>query len=258
MEKNDCTKLLIEYITEIVAVAEPNNNYFTIKSEEGKNFVLKANGGHPWIKGLSQDLKCFSVYKMIKFIDDKVDPVQIIKSLKNPGLKDSLRVSKGTMNQILQKGVEVSTPWFAGMNIEVVTTPQSSKTLSVKFAKSIAEKIGAKFVPAGTIKDLESAKISDNLPITYSTKTISGLNKSLTRMKSSKDKDLHKHFLPRDRKFITNWQKLRKEDEFLNGMNVLLVDDVISDGATLFEMSNILKKSKVNIVGCITLFKTGD
>ncbi len=75
-------------------------------------------------------------------------------------------------------------------------------------------------------------------------------------MKVSNGNNLHKHFIPKDRKFIIDWQKSRNIDLFEHGKNVLLVDDVISDGATLFEMFNTLKELEVNVIGCITLFKT--
>lgn len=248
------TKLLTEYINEVIA--QPSGDSFVVKSDEGNNFVLKSNGSQPWIKSLGGGLSCFSVYKMTKTENDVVDPVSIIKSLKAPTSKESLKVPRGTVDQILQKGVELCVPWLEDLDVNIVTTPQSSKTLSVKFGKMISQNLGTKFVPAGTMKDLESAKISSELPSSYSEKSTSGLTRSLERMKSSKSKDLNKHFRPRDRKFITNWQKIRDEDQFEQGSNVLLVDDVISDGATMLEMTRTLKKMGVNVVGCITLFKT--
>lgn len=246
-------KLLIEYINEIIV--EPTTNGFKVKPDEGENFLLKTNGAHPWIKGITKDLKCFSIYKVDKKDGDHVDPIEIIKSLKYPIVKSKTNIPQGTINQILEKCVEISSPWFNDFNIDVVTTPQSSKTLSVKFGKMISDKLSTKFVPSGTVKDLENSKISKELP-NYSQKSISGLNKSLERMKLSQNKDLHKHFLPRDRKFVTNWQKTRNSNLFQPNTNILLVDDVISDGSTLLEMSNVLKELNVNIVGCLTIFKT--
>ena len=126
----------------------------------------------------------------------------------------------------------------------------------MKFAKMISKNLDKKFIPAGTVKDLESARISSDIPASYSAKSISDLNRSLAKMKMSKSQELHKHFRPRDRKFITDWQKIRANDQFEQGKNVLLVDDVISDGATMLEMANVLKKLGVNVVGCITMIKT--
>lgn len=251
---NNYKKLLIEYINEIII--EPTPSGFKIGHAEGENFLLKTNGTHPWIKGITKDLKCFSIYKVDKKDGDFIDPIQIIKSLKDPTIKSKTNIPQGTINQILEKCVEISSPWFTDFNIDVVTTPQSSKTLSVKFGKMISDKLSAEFIPAGTIKDLENSKISDELPNNYSQKSILGLNKSLERMKSSQNKDLHKHFLSRDRKFITNWQKTRNSNLFQPNTNVLLVDDVISDGSTLREISNVLKTLNINIVGCLTIFKT--
>ena len=227
-----------------------------VKSDEGSNFILKSNGLQPWIKGLGGGLRCFSVYKMSKTENDIVDPVKIIKSLKNPTSKDSLVVPRGTVNQILQKSTDLCIPWLKDLNIDIITTPQSSKTLSMKFAKMISKNLDKKFIPAGTVKDLESARISSDIPASYSAKSISDLNRSLAKMKMSKSQELHKHFRPRDRKFITDWQKIRANDQFEQGKNVLLVDDVISDGATMLEMANVLKKLGVNVVGCITMIKT--
>ncbi len=168
MHVKNFSNLLIEYINEVVA--ELSRNIFVIKSDEGNNFILKKNGSQPWIKRLGKELRCFSVYKMIKTKNDIINPINIIKLLKAPTTKDSLKVPKGTIDLILQKSVELCVPWLKDLNIEIVTTPQSSKTLSVKFGKMISEKLGAKFVPAGTIKDLKSAKISNELPNSYSKK----------------------------------------------------------------------------------------
>lgn len=244
---------LRELIKEILL--EPQNGLFFVTPNSGKQFLLKKNG-IPWHKKVG-DKTCASVYRVNHSEGDEVDPIEIIKTLKNPSRKGNIKVPPGAIDQILDEASELVSEWYSGEDINFVTTPQSSKTLSIKFAKKISEKIGSNFIPAGTVKDLDNARISNELPSSYQPKTIRNLERSLEKMKASNDKDLHSHFRPQDRKFITNWQRIRTRADIKPGTNALIVDDVISDGATMSEMVRSLTEIGINVVGCITLFRTG-
>lgn len=246
--------LLEELVREVLA--EPVNGSFIVKSNHGPSFILKKNGESPWIKTVG-NTTCASVYKVKKSDSDEASPIDIIKALKDPTQKGNIKIPAGTIDKILDEAVVLVSKWFSEKEINFVTTPQSSKTLSIRFAKKISEAIGSKFIAAGTVKDLESAKISEKIPSTFKPSTIRSLQGSLERMKTSKSKDLHSHFRPQDRKYITNWQRLRPEANFEAGTNILIVDDVLSDGATMNEMARALKELGVNIAGCVTLFRTG-
>ena len=156
----------------------------------------------------------------------------------------------------MEKSVEICVPWLEGLEFDTVSTPQSSKTLGIRFGKKIADRLGKRFIPSGTLKDLGSAKIKSELPPSYSEKSVKGLQRSLERMKSAEQGTLQKHFMPRDRKFIEDWQKTREFGDLKEGNKVLLVDDVLSDGSTLREMSRVLTESGVSVAGCLTLFRT--
>lgn len=247
--------ILKELIREVLA--EPQNGSYVIKTSSGNQFILKRSGESPWSKKVGS-VTCASVYRVIRSDGDEVDPIEVIKVLKEPSRKGNIKVPSGTIDQILDEAVDLIGKWYTKEHIDFITTPQSSKTLSVKFAKKIAETLDTKFIPAGTVKDLENAKISSNLPASYQPKTIRSLERSLERMKDSKSKDLHTHFRPQDRKFITNWQRIRSNADIKIGTNALIVDDVISDGATMSEMVRTLTEAGVNIKGCITLFRTGN
>jgi hypothetical protein len=249
MSSSFFTDLLKEYINEIKLDSRGR-----LSSEEGENFVLKSGGKEPWIKGITSNLKCLSVYRATS--TSEIDPVQIIKSMKNPRGKLGIEIPKGTIDEIIEKSVDICLPWLSTIQFDTITTPQSSKTLSIRFAKTISEKTGKKFIPSGTLKDLGSAVI-DELPASYSEKSASGLKKSLERMKSSEDRNLQKHFLPRDRKFIRNWQKIRNASDFSKSSNVLLVDDVVSDGSTFVEMERVIRSLGMKVSGCLTIFRTG-
>jgi adenine/guanine phosphoribosyltransferase-like PRPP-binding protein len=248
-------ELLREYINEIVIDSRGK-----LGSNDGNNFILKSNG--PWIKALGGGLRCYSIYRTVKTGD--VDPIEIIRSIKNPLQKTSVKIPKGMIDEILEKGVEKCVPWIEGLEFDIVTTPQSSKTLGIRFGKKIAERLDKQFIPSGTLKDLDSAKIKSELPASYSEKSVKGLERSLERMKEKSpdgikkpgEGTLQKHFRPRDRKFIQDWQKTRDLGNLKEGNRVLLVDDVLSDGTTLGEMSRVLRESGVIVVGCLTLFRT--
>lgn len=248
------TGLLKEYINEVAI--ELSGESYKVISGDGENFLLKSNGGKLWEKSIPGEIKCFSVYKAIT-TESSIDPVQIIKAIKDPVKKGKLKVPQGTVQQILDKSVGICLPHLKSMNLDVVTTPESSKSLAVKFAKLISENLGVRFVPAGTVKDMTSARLSGDLPTSYGEKSISGLRRSLERMKTSQDKNLHKHFYSRDRKFVADWQKARDVSKFSQGERILLVDDVLSDGSTLAEMKRALSDLDINVVAGITLFRTG-
>lgn len=248
------TSILRDFITEVLA--EPRNGSFVVTTDSSDQFLLKRGGASPWYKKTG-NTRCASVYKVVRSDGDEVDPVEVIKALKKPTQKGNIKVPSGTVDQILDEAVKVIGGWYSGNNVDFITTPQSSKTLAVRFAKKISEEIQSKFIPAGTVKDFLNARISSNLPSSFQPETIRSLEKSLERMKASEDKDLHSHFRSRDRKFITNWQQIRSHADIRPSTNALIVDDVISDGATMAEMARTLTEVGVNVVGCITLFRTG-
>ena len=258
MGSKNCTDMLRKLIREIIAEPLSSGSKFVVKSDEGNSFLLKSNGNMPWTKNISNDLQAFSVYKIHKTDEDKVDPIQIIKSLKEPSKKGNIKIPTGTIGQILEKSSDISSNWLKDLHIDLVTTPQSSKTLAVRFGKLMSQKLGTKFLPAGTLKNFDVAEISPDLPASYSERSKSGLQKSLNRLKSSEKKELHKHFHPRDRKFVKNWQQPRETGSDLSGLRILLVDDVLSDGNTFREMSNVLSDIGAEVVGCLTLFKTNN
>lgn len=241
-------RLLREYINEVAVDFRGR-----LSSEESENFLVKPSG-EPWKKLLPSGLVCFSVYRANK--EAEIDTKQVIRAVKNPASKGGVKVPRGVVDEILQRGLEICLPWIKSLDFNVVTTPQSSKTLAVRFGSLIAERSGVDFVPAGTLKDLENAKISEELPSSFTEKSAKMLQMSLERMKSSEEQNLQKHFRPQDRKFISSWQKMREKSGLSSGDRVLLVDDVLSDGSTLTEMQKTLLASGIEAVGCLTLFKT--
>ena len=255
MELEYITGLIREYINEISI--EKRNEKLILSNTESKNFITKKNGQLPWTKTIEGDITCFSIYQIKKFHDDVISPIEIIKSIKDPSTPNHIVVHKNFINDFLNLCIEISLPWILNKEFDCVVTPQSSKTLAVKFAKLISSKIDANIIPAVTIKDLDSATLSNNLPSGYSKDSVMILNKSLQRMRASKEKSLHKNFLPKDRKHIIGWQKSRlKNEQMLSGKNILIIDDVIADGSTIREMSRLLTDLGANSIHCLTIFKT--
>jgi hypothetical protein len=247
-------KLLKEYINEISI--ENVGGKDRISSNDGKNFVVKP-GNSPWIKKLTPDLSCFSVYRVVKTPTDSLDPIDLIKVLKDPKGDHDVELLKGVIDEILNKGVEICEPWLQNLEFDLIATPQSSKTLSIRFARKISERLNKELLPSAILKNLPDAKLSSDLPSSYSQKSIKNLHRNLERMKVSPEQNIHKYFRPQDRKYLTNWQKIRGEENIKKDSNVILVDDVITDGSTFIEMKRVLESVGMKVVGCVTLFRTG-
>lgn len=247
-------KLLKEYINEISI--ENVGGKDRITAGDGKNFILKS-GNSPWLKRIETNLTCFSVYRVVKTADDSLDPIELIKIIKNPKGDHDVELPRNVIDEILDKSIEVCEPWLQNLEFDLIATPQSSKNLAIRFARKISERFGKELLPAAIIKNLPDAKIVDDLPASYSQKSITNLYRNLERMKSSSEKNIHKYFRPQDRKHLTNWQKIRNEKITRKDSRVILVDDVISDGSTFVEMKRILESAGMKVVGCITLFRTG-
>lgn len=247
-------RLLKEYINEISI--ESHGGKDRISSKSGKNFVMKS-GNSPWIKKLTQDLTCFSVYRVVKTQTDSLNPVDVIKAIKDPKGDYGVEIPRNVIDEILNESVDVCEPWLRKLDFDLVTTPQSSKTLSIRFARKISERFNKELLPSAILKNLPDAKISDDLPASYSQKSITNLHRNLERMKVSQEKNMHKYFRPQDRKYLTNWQKIRGDENIKKDSKVILVDDVITDGSTFIEMKRVLESVGMKVAGCITLFRTG-
>lgn len=254
MKNEIFTGLLRLLINEVLV--EPRGEKYVVRSEDGPNFILKNGGKSPWLHKISDDVVCKSVYRIVKSENDNVDPVDIIKAIKEPTARGNLIVPGGTVDEIVGRAVGYASGWM-DMDADIIVTPQSSKTLAIKFAKQIAGKIGAEVIPAATLKNLSTASIVQDLPASFNPKSVKNMHRSLERMKLSKHQDIHSHFRPQDRKFVTNWQNIRStEAEKFKGSKVIIVDDVVSDGSTMAEMIRVLTRGGANVVDCISMFRT--
>jgi len=255
MDGRQFKQLLLDLINEILVV--PRGGKHHVDPAPGSNFVLKSGGTKPWLHRIDKDLTCMSVYSVSSQDSDQFDIINVLKAIKDPRRKGDVVVPKGVIENIIDEASGLAVPWLSGQKIDVVTTPQSSKTLSIKFAKKLAENLGARFVAAGTLKDMQSASIAAELPPSFKEKSIRGLSRSLERMKSSETQAIHDYFRPQDRKYIVGWQKGRAGAEISEGNNVLIVDDVLAGGSTFGEMARVLRDGGATVAGCISLFRTG-
>lgn len=257
------TSLLKKYINEVTAKPRPSGGY-EVSNDDGPEFIRKKDNTL-WSKTLEGDFKCYSVFRAIRGSGAPVDPVEIIEALKNPIATGNLVTPQGTVKQVIETSLAAA--WsedpnntLVNLDFGIVTTPQSSKTLGIKFAKAIADDFHVQLVPAMTLKDLSGAKIGD-LPPTFSQKSAKGLERSLERMKSSGDPSIHRHFRPQDRKFVTDWQSMRGQqgEALMPGDRILIVDDVIADGSTMLEAKRTIERSTgATVVAGITIFRTGN
>lgn len=262
MKDTNFTSLLKEFITEILAT--PADGRYFISKDDSSQFVKKLSGA-PWMSLAElpdgRKIRCYSVYKINRrFNTEDFDVMDVIKAIKDPSLKGKkYRVHEGVVDHIIDEAVDLSVNWIerSGWKFETIVTPQSSKTLAVRFANKIGQRMGVKVVPAVTMKNMKDASVFQDLPASFSEETKNSLYRSLERFKEKDPSEQEIKKIPAQfRKFIVNWQKKREKAGAIGPENsgVLVVDDKFTGGSTIAETSRILENENYNVVGCLTLF----
>lgn len=144
-------------------------------------------------------------------------------------------------------------------SINVIIYPQSSSKLNFDLANKIASKLPNCIV----IKDSIIKNLPQDIQLDYSKlngksqELIDTLEDILKNIKLKKSDFKIKYFPPRYRKFVINFLKLKENDRrlinLINNGNVLVVDDIITEGTTFTEVFRLLKNYNSNTINLYSL-----
>lgn len=139
-------------------------------------------------------------------------------------------------------------------DIDVIVYPQSSSKLLKYFGEQIGKKCNAKLIPDSFIKSLPSEITIDTGGIEIDLNTFKGLYKIIENAEKNGYFELKKVPI-QFRRFFTGYIKLSKTDYSFVDKNVLVVDDVLSSGATISEIYKILHANGAKSITGITILK---
>ena len=199
---------------------------------------------------------------------------QILQALKGTG---PLTVPEKTANNFLKNTAKHAAELIKAKKIDTIVFPKSSSAFLQSFVDEIRLQLGshpiniiADAIIKKQIKDIEADKGDMTELINFDHKsfntlkpaTIKALEKQIA--KNIKDneaagkgrvvsvKDINKM----QAKFVHNFMELVKSlSDDLDSKNVMLIDDVLSSGATFAEMVRVLQKENIKSLIGLTIFK---
>jgi hypothetical protein len=198
----------------------------------------------------------------------------ILKSLKGNG---PYKVDDRTLNNFLKTTAARAAELVKQKKIDTIIFPKSSSSFLFAFVEEIKRHLGGADVTV--IADAIVKKQIDAVAVekgdmtelfnfehpsfnTLKPATIKALEKQIARNIKSNEADgkgrtVSVKDLPKmQAKFVGNFLETVKElSELLQDKNVLIVDDVLSSGATFAEMVRLIKKEDVKSVIGLTIFK---
>lgn len=144
---------------------------------------------------------------------------------------------------------------FKNKNIDVIVYPTSSSGLLTYFSKEIFKQLRVtSLIKDSFIKSLPSEITIDSNGITLDIKTIKSLYNIIEKAETNGYFELKK--VPvQFRSFFTGYIKLTHSTNNFVDKNVLVIDDVLTSGATLSEIYKILSTNGAKSIVGITLLK---
>lgn len=208
-----------------------------------------------------------TIWSVLNYISSD-QSTKILQSLKGNG---PYTVSEKQIDQLLTGAIQSCHHLFAAIKPEVIIYPKSSSDLLKKFINKIKttypniEVLDEAFVKKLLISGDEEALINTSHPdwVKFSEKNpkaVDELKKSLSRQIDDGHLELKKLYKPYV-KFIKNFVELEdayKTVERVINRNVVVVDDILSTGATMLEMFRQLREFEPSNLCGLTLFKRSE
>lgn len=144
---------------------------------------------------------------------------------------------------------------FKSSNIDVIVYPSSSSGLLAYFSKEVSKQLRVNsLIKDSFVKGLPSEITIDSNGITLDIKTIKSLHNIIETAETNGYFELKK--VPvQFRSFFTGYVKLSHSTNNFVDKNVLVIDDVLTSGATLSEIYKILSTNGAKSIIGITLLK---
>jgi phosphoribosylpyrophosphate synthetase len=139
-------------------------------------------------------------------------------------------------------------------SIEVIMVPSSSSKLLKYFGNELSKKTGIPIIEDSFVKSLPSEIEIDTGGIAVDSNTIKRLYQIVQNSERVGYFELKK--VPvQFRKFFVGYIKLNRDKKSFIDKNVLVVDDILTSGATLTEIYRILHANGANAITGLTLAK---
>ena len=206
------------------------------------------------------------IYSLLNYISND-ETTRILKSLKGKGPYET---NDKQVEFLLNQAVSSSACKLIIKNVdpEVIIYPSSSSSLVKRFVEALKSKCpGCKVVDEAFVKKAlkagdEEAMINYDHPdwekfAKDHPDKASELKKSLARQIKDGELELKRLYKPYV-KFIKNFIELKNASNTLDqiiGKRILVVDDVLSSGATMLEMFRQLKEFEPETIAGLTIFK---
>lgn len=238
-------------------------------TENGFGFMAP---GKPYIKGTSNRQQVLAPIQVAQSFAGaysknipEFSPEDVVEAIKLGNASEhNMVIEPGIQEKLAQKFGGRAASWITE-KVDIVTCPQSRSQLASIFATVIAQKLGAKFVPAGVVKQLKNAQFDPEKLSKMSPTTQKSVTRGLERMKADPTPSIRKYVKPAFRSAVQNWQAANDSiiDVALGGdskmYNVVIVDDVVTTGSTFQEASKALEDlGMFKVVGMLALFKMQD
>lgn len=177
-----------------------------------------------------------------------VEALKMIKKTFNQNSEDSTFIKTKLVPQFIKHVNQINT-------IDVIVYPQSSSGLLSHFARELNSKLPHSVLLGDSfVKSLPSEIFIDSGEIGLDVKTLKRLNQIIENADTNGHFELKKVPL-QFRKFFKGYLSLSTSKHNFIDKNVLVVDDVLSSGATISEIYRILKLNGANNIIGVTLFK---
>jgi len=238
-------------------------------TENGFGFMAP---GKPYIKGTSNRQQVLAPIQVAQSFAGaysknipEFSPEDVVEAIKLGNASEhNMVIEPGIQEKLAQKFGGRAASWITE-KVDIVTCPQSRSQLASIFATVIAQKLGAKFVPAGVVKQLKNAQFDPEKLSKMSPTTQKSVTRGLERMKADPTPSIRKYVKPAFRSAVQNWQAANDSiiDVALGGdskmYNVIIVDDVVTTGSTFQEAAKALEDlGMFKVVGMLALFKMQD
>lgn len=264
------------FLNEMLKVDEKNNSvvYTMQKQKFGSTAVeIDTYIGTGWYSEHTADSGNVDIYS--RYLYKRGDVITgILKSLKGDG---PYSVDPKTLNLFLKTTAKSAADLVKNKKIDTIVFPKSSSPFLLAFVEHIKNELNGH--PVNIIADAIIKKQINDIDVQKGdmTELINFDHPSFHTLKDSTIKQLEKQIaknikdnqaagkgsvisvkdLPKmQAKFVGNFLELVKSlSDDLNQKNVLLIDDVLSSGATFAEMVRIISKENVKSVIGLTIFK---
>lgn len=264
------------FLNEMLKIDDKNNSVvFTLQKQKfGSNSTeIDTYIGHGWYSEHTADSGNIDIYS--RYLYKRGDVITgILKSLKGNG---PYKVDERTLHNFLKQTAASAAELVKSKKIDTIIFPKSSSEFLFAFVEEIKRHLGGH--PVTVIADAIVKKQIDKIEVdkgdmtnlinfdhksfnTLKPATIKALEKQLARnikanAEAGKGNTVSVKDLPKmQAKFVGNFLELVKElSGLLQGKNVMIVDDVLSSGATFAEMVRLISGEDVKSVVGLTIFK---